>query len=80
MVLGLQIVGDFCIVIALPVVVFVLIGQRLDGKFGTSPWCTVAAFALAAVISGKIIYKKAKYYASRYQEVTSDKQSKQNKP
>lgn len=66
---ALKIVGNFGLVIALPVIIFVLIGQWLDQKYSARPWCTIGAFALAAVISGKIIYKKTKEYAQQYQNL-----------
>lgn len=69
MLLGLRIVGDFGATIAVPVVVFVLIGQWLDEKYSKSPWFTIIAFALAALVSGKIIYKKAKEYGKEYQDI-----------
>ena len=67
--LGLRIAGDFGVSIAVPVVVFVLIGQWLDGKYDKSPWFTIAAFVLAALLSGRMIYKKAKRYGKQFQEI-----------
>ncbi len=66
---AVRIIGDFGASIAVPVVVFVLIGQWLDAKYDKSPWFTVIAFALAAVLSGKMIYKKAKRYGKEYQDI-----------
>jgi len=66
---ALRIIGDFGASIAVPVVVFVLFGQWLDGKYEKGPWFTVIAFALAAVLSGKMIYKKAKRYGKDYQDI-----------
>ncbi len=71
--LGLAIIGDFGATIAIPVVGFVLIGQWLEGKYGYAPWFTVTAFALAALVSGKLIYKKAKEYNTKYQAIEKDK-------
>lgn len=34
--------------LAISVVVFFFIGYWLDGKFGTSPWCTIGGAALGA--------------------------------
>ena len=66
---ALRIIGDFGASIAVPVVVFVLFGQWLDGKYDKSPWFTVIAFVLAAVLSGRMIYKKAKRYGKEYQDI-----------
>lgn len=66
---ALRIIGDFGASIAVPVVVFVLIGQWLDGMYDKSPWFTVVSFVLAAVLSGKMIYKKAKRYGDEYQKL-----------
>lgn len=66
---AIRIIGDFGASIAVPVVVFVLIGQWLDGKYNKSPWFTVIAFVLAAVLSGKMIYKKAEKYGKEYQDL-----------
>ena len=74
--LGLRIVGDFGASIAIPVVVFVLIGQWLDEKYQKSPLFTILAFVLAAIITGKIIYKKAKGYGNEYKKIDdSEKKS-----
>lgn len=79
MLLGLKIAGDFGASIAVPVVIFVLIGQWLDGKYDKSPWFTVVAFVLAALISGRIIYKKAKAYGKEYQNLNTNNQETKNK-
>lgn len=67
MLLGLKIAGDFGATIAVPVIIFVLIGQWLDEKYLKSPWFTVGGFVLAVLVSGKIIYRKAKAYGKEYQ-------------
>ena len=66
---ALRIVGDFGATIAVPVVLFVLLGQYVDGKYHKSPLFTILGFALAAVLSGMSIYKKAKRYGSEYQKM-----------
>lgn len=73
--LGLRIAGDFGAVIAVPVILFVWIGQKLDERYGISPWATVAAFVLAALVSGRMVYKKAKQYAKEYKQVTKTNDS-----
>lgn len=69
MILGLKIAGDFGVSIAVPIILFVLIGQWLDGKYDKSPWFTILGFVLATLISAKIIYKKAKKYGKEYQNL-----------
>jgi len=64
--LGLRIAGDFGVTLALPVVLFVIIGQWLDGKLDKSPIFTILAFLLAAVVSAIMIYKKAQKYSDQY--------------
>lgn len=69
MLLGFRITGDFGATIAVPIVVFVIIGQWLDGKYDKSPWFTILAFVLAALLSGRLIYKKAKEYGKEYKDL-----------
>lgn len=69
MLLGMKIVGDFGASIAVPVVVFVMIGQWLEGKYGHEPYFTIAGFVLAALVTARIIYKKAKEYNIEYQNL-----------
>ena len=78
--MGMRIIGDFGAAIAVPVVVFVLIGQWLDGKYDTGYKFTVGAFVLAALVSGKILYKKAKAYGAEFQSLNdeADKKKKNN--
>ena len=67
--LGLKIVGDFGATLAIPIVVFALIGQKLDEKYGTGWKFTLLAFVPAALLSGKMIYKKAKAYGKKYESL-----------
>lgn len=69
---ALRIVGDFGASIAIPVVVFVLIGQWLESKYGYEPWFTVGAFILAALISGFMVYRRTKEYSAEYQRLNDD--------
>lgn len=75
---AIKIVGDFGGTIAVPVVLFVLGGQWLDKKYSLSPWCTIFAFVLAALVSGNMIYKKAKIYGSTYQKMGEESSSQKN--
>lgn len=67
--LGLRITGDFGASIAVPVILFVLVGQWLDGRYGTGYRYTIFAFVLAALISGRMILKKARAYGKEYEEI-----------
>lgn len=67
--LGLRIAGDFGATIAVPLIIFVLIGQWLDGKCSTGPWLTILAFIVSAVLSGIMIYRKAKKYGEEYNSI-----------
>ncbi|MEK7131294.1 MAG: AtpZ/AtpI family protein [Patescibacteria group bacterium] len=64
-----KMLGDFGASIAVPVVLFVFIGQYLDGKYDKSPLFTILGFVLAALLSAKIIYKKAKAYGKEYKRM-----------
>jgi len=64
-----KMLGDFGASIAVPVVVLVLIGQYLDGKYDKSPLFTILGFVLAALTTAKIIYKKAKRYGEEYKRM-----------
>ena len=70
--MGIRIAGDFGASIAIPVILFVIVGQWLDGKYDKGPWFTIGSFVLAALISGRIIYKKAKQYGDEYREIDKD--------
>jgi len=76
--MGLRLVGDFGATIAVPVILFVLIGQWLEGRFGHAPWFTVGAFVIAAILSGKMIYKKAKAYGREYEALDKNKTIKKD--
>jgi len=68
-----RIMGDFGASIAIPVVILVLIGQYLDGRYGKNPLFTILGFVLAALISGRTIYKKAKIYGEEYKKLGEKK-------
>ncbi len=68
-----KMLGDFGFSIAAPVVMFVLIGQYLDAKHGKSPLFTITGFVLAALVSAKIVYKKAKKYGEEYKRMNEEK-------
>jgi MFS-type transporter involved in bile tolerance (Atg22 family) len=71
--LGLKAVGDFGVTIAVPAVLAGIVGTRLDARWGTKPFLLFGCFALAAALSGLIIYRKAKRYGSEYQSLLRQK-------
>ena len=64
-----KIMGNFGAAIAVPIVLFALVGQYLDGRYGKSPLFMILGFALAAIVSGKMIYKKDKQYGGEYKNL-----------
>lgn len=77
--MGMRIIGDFGAAIAVPVVAFVLAGQWLDEHYGTGYKFTISAFVLAALVSGRILYKKAKAYGAEFQSLNQEAdQNKKN--
>ena len=78
MLLGLRIAADFGATIAVPIVLFALIGRWLDGYYGMTYTFTALAFVLAALISAKMITKKAKDYGKEYQALDTKEQDTDN--
>ena len=70
--LGLRIAGDFGASIAVPIIIFVFIGQKIDARYEISPWGTVTSFVIAAILSGRIIYRKAKRYGREYDSLNKE--------
>lgn len=68
-----KMLGDFGVSIAAPVVLLVLVGQYLDGKYDKLPLFTVLGFVLAALLTAKIIYKKVKFYGEEYKRMNEKK-------
>ena len=78
---AIRIFADFGATIAVPVVIAVIIGQYLDEKYNQSPFCTIIAFVIAALLTAQMIRKKAKVYGIQYQnmvdsDIESDKKKK----
>lgn len=76
MLLGLRIAADFGATIAVPVVLFVLIGRWLDARYGFAYTFTALAFVLAALVSAKMIFKKARSYGKEYQSLDTTQKKK----
>jgi len=69
---ALRIIGGFGINIAVPVIAFVLIGQWMDEKYNKGPLFIILGFIVAALISAKIIHRKAKRYGKEYQRMVDN--------
>lgn len=69
---AIKIIGDFGGAIAIPVIAFVLVGDYLENRYNFAPWGIIGGFALAALVSAKIIYRKAKEYGSEYEKLNSE--------
>ena len=78
---ALRIIGDFGATIAVPVVILALLGKYFDEKYQTAPWLMITGFVLAALISAKIIHRKAHEYGKAYQKLVDNekKKTKNNK-
>lgn len=48
--------------IAVPLVLFALLGRYLDGILGTSPWLLLVSIGIAITTSMIVIYQKVKEY------------------
>lgn len=70
---ALKIASDFGATIAVPVVIFVLLGRWLDQLYDKKLIFTAVSFVLAALVSGRIIYKKSKRYGREYQTMINKK-------
>ena len=46
--------------IAIPLVVFALLGRYLDKKLGTSPWLLLAGILIAIAVTSWMVYQKTK--------------------
>lgn len=68
-VFAMKIAGDFGATIAVPVVMFAIIGQKLDERFGTKPLYLAIGMVLAAILTGKMIYTKSKKYGQQFQDL-----------
>ena len=69
MAFGLKIVSDFGATIAVPVVAFVFLAQAAERRYGIGGWLTIVAFAIAAIITAKLIVTKAKRYGKEYNDI-----------
>jgi F0F1-type ATP synthase assembly protein I len=78
--LGLAIVGDFGVVLAVPAILGAVLGVRLDARYGTRPWLLVVCLLLAAALSTVAIYRRAKRYNERYQSLIREERQAVGRP
>jgi len=74
-----RILGDFGVTIAVPVVLLVLVGHYADAKYGSSPLYTVLGFVIAALITIRIVRKKAEAYGNEYKKMNEAGKTEKNK-
>ena len=61
--------GDFGITIAIPVIVFTLLGKYFDEKYGTYPLFVIWCLVISALLTIKIVYRKANYYGEEFKKL-----------
>lgn len=67
--LGLRIIGEFGAIIAVPVVLLTMLGQRLDAVYGTRPIFLIAGFIVSSALSAYMINRKARSFAKDYDSI-----------
>ena len=74
--LAMRIFSDFGITIAVPVVLAVIAGGKLDEQFDTGVRYLVILLVLSFIFTGLIVYRKAKFYERLYSKLMSQEQRK----
>ena len=64
-----KIVGDFGVSLFAPAVILSLLGNYADEKWNKRPLFLILGLVLAALVSARIIYRKAKNYGEEYQKL-----------
>lgn len=67
---ALRIMGEIGGLIAVPAIVFMYVGRKLDLWFDTGPACTAVALLSAFLLSTVAVATRAAGYADRYDELT----------
>lgn len=75
---GLRIVGELGGLIAIPVVVFVLVGRWVDERWNTKPILTIVAFLLAFGVSAVLVWRRTKEVAGEYQKLVNQESQIKN--
>lgn len=65
----MKIFADFSGTIAIPAVLFALLGDWLDDRYATEPRYLILLLTLALVLTAVIIVRKAKKYRKAYEEL-----------
>lgn len=55
-----QLAWELGYTIAIPIVVFALVGRYADKALGTSPWMLLAGIVISIIISSALVYRKVK--------------------
>ncbi|GEM_PF-2966164 len=71
---ALRITGEIGGLIAVPAMVFLFLGRKLDLRFDTGPTLTVVALLASFFLSMAAVSIKAAGYADRYDELTRDQE------
>lgn len=67
--LALRIIGEFGAIIAVPIVLLAMLGQKLDLIYGTRPMFLIGGFIIAFALSAYMINKKARRFAKDYESI-----------
>ncbi|MDO8564845.1 MAG: AtpZ/AtpI family protein [bacterium] len=53
-----QLAGELGYTIAIPIVIFALVGRWLDNLYSTSPWILLAGIVISILLSSFLVYRK----------------------
>lgn len=77
---ALGFVWEVLVAIAVPIIIFALLGRWLDRTLDTHPWFTVAGFPCAFALAYRIISSKAeRFKRDVYDEPRDDSKDDSNK-
>lgn len=72
MIFAIRIMGEITYLIAVPIVVLVILGKWLDGRFHTEPKFLIAGFIVAALFSGTTVWRRARQLGREYQALDTN--------
>ena len=70
--LATRIFVDFSGTIAVPAVLFALLGKWLDARYGTEPRYMILLLVIAFALTGYAVVQKAKKYKKAYESLMND--------